>query len=66
MMVAVRNLRIKYGHWAVKQTRGRVLNKVGMLTNGFWASLSIPYIVNKIMGDTSSCVGSNSNSYLWL
>jgi len=32
-------------------------DKVVMVINGFWASLSIPYIVNRIMGDIGWCAG---------
>jgi hypothetical protein len=51
MTVAIRNLRVEYGHCTVKQTHENVLNSVEKVTNGLSVSLAIPYIANRIMED---------------
>jgi hypothetical protein len=52
MMVAIRNLL-----YHMVTGLQRVLNKDVMVTNGFWATLSIPYIVTRIIDDTGSYDG---------
>ena len=53
MMVAIRNLRVEYGHCTVKQIHENVLNSVEKVTNGLRVSLAIPYIAIRIMEDIS-------------